>query len=466
MMAVPVMNCTLDGESGWKWGESGTCYIGPDAKAKAEAQGQAAIASGYASDSDSPEVARKATQKARSDQGPLETMQKVQRYDQGRLLPPRKRQDGSLLVDGVVTAPGVYPYWDSAEGRVVWELKPPDEFATDAFAMKLNALTLTNEHPDPAQHPQGVKLDSFGALGVGMTMPDAQVLEDGRTRVSGVVMRQDGIDAVQGGRTSWSLGAMVDIEHTSGEYNGKRYDRIQRNPQPNHLAFVDVPRVEGAGVRTDSADGIALAVETAQHHGLDGSGAVMVTVLRADAGTMEATVKLIRIDGIDVPEGISGQVQAALDKRDAQTLEQTKRADAMTAERDSLKGELAVASKRNDDAGDDLASAVRKAVDAYDAAKPVADHLDVKLRDDAGTLRAVDTVRRDCLVKHFGLADWSDSKLRSDDAVMGAFEALAHRVAQRDDQLQSDQPASTETGNAYEAARKSYHAALMGGSNR
>ena len=35
------MKCSKDGKSGWKFGESGHCYTGPDAKKKAVKQGAA-----------------------------------------------------------------------------------------------------------------------------------------------------------------------------------------------------------------------------------------------------------------------------------------------------------------------------------------------------------------------------------------------------------------------------------------
>jgi len=38
---MPVKECQINGESGYKWGDAGKCYIGPDAKAKAIAQGVA-----------------------------------------------------------------------------------------------------------------------------------------------------------------------------------------------------------------------------------------------------------------------------------------------------------------------------------------------------------------------------------------------------------------------------------------
>lgn len=36
---MPIMRCTLGGRPGWKWGESGRCYTGANAKEKAIKQG-------------------------------------------------------------------------------------------------------------------------------------------------------------------------------------------------------------------------------------------------------------------------------------------------------------------------------------------------------------------------------------------------------------------------------------------
>lgn len=44
---MPLKQCTSDGKSGWKWGDEGKCYTGPDAKEKAKKQGRA-IESGKA----------------------------------------------------------------------------------------------------------------------------------------------------------------------------------------------------------------------------------------------------------------------------------------------------------------------------------------------------------------------------------------------------------------------------------
>ena len=38
---MPVQRCTKQGKGGYKFGESGTCFIGPGARAKAARQGRA-----------------------------------------------------------------------------------------------------------------------------------------------------------------------------------------------------------------------------------------------------------------------------------------------------------------------------------------------------------------------------------------------------------------------------------------
>ncbi len=44
---MPVQRCQKNGRRGWKWGSTGTCYVGRGAKARAERQGRAVRASGY-----------------------------------------------------------------------------------------------------------------------------------------------------------------------------------------------------------------------------------------------------------------------------------------------------------------------------------------------------------------------------------------------------------------------------------
>ena len=44
---MPIKKCSTKGKSGYKWGNSGKCYVGKGAKGKAEKQAAAAYANGY-----------------------------------------------------------------------------------------------------------------------------------------------------------------------------------------------------------------------------------------------------------------------------------------------------------------------------------------------------------------------------------------------------------------------------------
>lgn len=47
---MPLKQCVKNGTKGWKWGDEGVCYTGPQGKAKAEEQGRAIEASKHAAD--------------------------------------------------------------------------------------------------------------------------------------------------------------------------------------------------------------------------------------------------------------------------------------------------------------------------------------------------------------------------------------------------------------------------------
>jgi len=44
---MPLKRCYKNGQQGWKWGNNGTCFTGPNARSRAIKQAIAIIASGY-----------------------------------------------------------------------------------------------------------------------------------------------------------------------------------------------------------------------------------------------------------------------------------------------------------------------------------------------------------------------------------------------------------------------------------
>jgi hypothetical protein len=61
---MPVKKCTIDGVDGYKWGDQGKCYTGPDAKEKASKQGIAIGDYELESYSDYPEAAKNNAKRA------------------------------------------------------------------------------------------------------------------------------------------------------------------------------------------------------------------------------------------------------------------------------------------------------------------------------------------------------------------------------------------------------------------
>ena len=143
---------------------------------------------------------------------------------------PRITQQGFLRVDGNLTRTGVLTY-KRADGSEVRELREPTEVFKNDSLEGLKRAPLTDMHTGM------ITPDNVGDLQVGFV--EENVAKNGGF-VSGTltVQRRDMIDKIQAGqRTELSPGYTVDIDPTPGEYNGERYDAIQRNIVYNHVAI-------------------------------------------------------------------------------------------------------------------------------------------------------------------------------------------------------------------------------------
>lgn len=135
-----------------------------------------------------------------------------------------------MKVAGRLTRTGVLPY-HQADGSVFNELRLPEEvFKTDSLATLAHA-------PVTDLHGGMVSPDNVQTLGVGFVSDD--VKQDGRfVAGSAIIQRQDTIGKVSRRELcELSPGYRCWVENTSGEYNGQRYDGIQRDIVYNHLAL-------------------------------------------------------------------------------------------------------------------------------------------------------------------------------------------------------------------------------------
>ncbi len=255
-------------------------------------------------------------------------MATVRRFDRGELQKPVREKNGWLRVDGFLTRTGVFTY-KRADGSEIKEYRPADEVFNSDTLDSFAAVPLTDDHP-----PEGfLTSDNTAQYQKGVIIRPHQ---DGKFVRSQILVTDKAlIEKMEAGKNELSGGYICDLEDSPGEFEGERYDAIQRNIRGNHVALVSVGRAgPEVRVRLDSTDAAMVASTT--------------TVSEV---SKEHTMK-IRIDGVDYEvsesagqafEKASGAF-AAEAKASKIALEQaTARADAAEAEAKQVKADLAAA---------------------------------------------------------------------------------------------------------------------------
>lgn len=157
-------------------------------------------------------------------------------------------QTGYLHASNVpIARVGVFPYLHS-DGTWTNEAKLPEDILSESTVKSANNKPVTNDHP--VDDGENVLVDKSNSTQYvkGFTADNAHV-EGDMLKVGLTIMDPQLIDAVQnGGKQELSIGFQTDVEPISGEYNGARYDSVQRNIQINHVAVVDRAR-EGHNIR-------------------------------------------------------------------------------------------------------------------------------------------------------------------------------------------------------------------------
>jgi hypothetical protein len=293
-------------------------------------------------------------------------MDPVTRFDLGQLRKPEKLDNGFMRVDAVLTRTGVFKYLN-ADGSTRRELRLPEE-VFNADAMKsFGLMPVTDEHPPVPLTADNAKQYSRGTVG-------EAVRQDGKF-VTGSLMVQDSalVKALESGaKREVSCGYSCDLEWKSGEYEGERYDAIQRNIRGNHVAVVKWGRAgPEVRVRLDANDAIMLPVKDE-----------------------EVPVVKIKVDGVEYEA--SESLAQAIGKQQAQHADALKTvqasADQATARADTAETKLKDAEKARKDAEDPakLRTAIRARVDLETKARPVLGE-DYKMdeADDLTVMKAV-----------------------------------------------------------------------------
>lgn len=153
--------------------------------------------------------------------------------------------EGFIEDSPILSRTGVFLYRDGA-GRVRREFRPPEEVFSQDHLTSLKGKPITNGHPG-AVTAQNAKAHTVGTV----LTPGRQ---DGDDLRADIVIHDT--SPIAEGKKELSLGYTVDLDETPGEFNGERYDAIQRNLRVNHLALVERGRAGNARLSLDAADAV------------------------------------------------------------------------------------------------------------------------------------------------------------------------------------------------------------------
>lgn len=278
----------------------------------------------------------------------------VRRFDRSELSRPVKTDAGFLRAEAYLTRVGVFEYVQP-DGSVRRELRPPEEVFRDDSLDTLKAVPLTLEHPDEPVTSKNVRDLAVGTIGTDIWPERAYV------RGTVVVMDEAAIKAAESGqKKELSCGYNCELEMTAGEWEGQRFDAIQRNIRYNHVALVEAGRAgPDVGLRLDSQDAVA------RHP--------YRTDSKPASGRKEKPMAVIRIDSVDyeAPDQTAQAVRAKLDsfqKRLDEAEQEKEKLDEelekLKAERDQLEEELKKKKAEDEEEEKKRADSIRQAVRA------------------------------------------------------------------------------------------------------
>lgn len=163
-------------------------------------------------------------------------MKKDYRIDKGGRITSKVDDNGYLRIDGVVAHVGILEYMDK-DGSIILEFVPEETLFEPASLESLAGAPVTLQHPPEFVTPSNYKEYSQGSVN-GIPKRDGDNLV-----ASMLVIGNEALHAVEyDGVCELSPGYSVDLDETPGEWQGQKYDRVQRNRRYNHQAIVDAAR--------------------------------------------------------------------------------------------------------------------------------------------------------------------------------------------------------------------------------
>ncbi len=228
-----------------------------------------------------------------------------------------KTDEGYLVDTPVLGRTGIQIYKNN-DGSIRREFRPPEEVfakeSLDSFAGK----PITDDHPADMVHAENAKDLSVGVIKSSGMQVDNNVV------APIIVLDASTIKKIENGKKQLSLGYTVQTDETPGEWQGQKYDAIQRNIRINHLAIVDKGRAGNARFNIDFFEELKLKK------------------VRLDNGLEYDAAPEVAVEFDKLRSDIKGLFEKNADIK--------KQFDALSAERDLLKSKIAEEAKIRDDA--------------------------------------------------------------------------------------------------------------------
>ena len=176
--------------------------------------------------------------------------ERVYRMDRNDINTRFIRTDEGLTGTAIVTNIGVFSY-RQPDGSIQREARLPEDVFAPASIASLIGKPLINEHPKNGKLLDLADKAHLDAISIGRT-GDLPIHTELYLGVDLKVTREDGIKAVQAGKTALSSGYHCDTIDEPGVFLGMPYDKRQVNIFYNHVALVPTARAgDAARIRLD-----------------------------------------------------------------------------------------------------------------------------------------------------------------------------------------------------------------------
>ena len=176
----------------------------------------------------------------------MQTLKRVIRLDSVPMQKAYFTPEGFLRDKPVLTSTGIFEY-ANPDGSIRRELRLPE----DVFAPE--SLRSFKAKPIVISHNAGlIDKDNVAENQIGTILSEGERSGDD---VKAEIIIHDTDAMKDSGYKELSLGYNLDLDETPGEWNGQRYDAVQKNIRINHLALVREARAgEQARLNMDSRD--------------------------------------------------------------------------------------------------------------------------------------------------------------------------------------------------------------------